>query len=478
MLLAPDTSQAKIFTEDIEPNLNEGDALFFGHGLNIHFGLIAACQRHRRHGQNRRPGHWSAASSSIGRVSRRSLVVHQDPTGQDRRFRAELRGHRRPSCRHVEDRLQEETETDLFGEQAVRRHGGAGARPAEVLVEAGTSRRWPTSRCLHELEAHRRPHVRGWYRAHELLGERHRGVRRVPRARVIDADTKKRMRRSCPTSRRHLRQAARRQRRGAATSSSRRRARRTLSTRSRSPARSCGPDELGRPAHHRDRLSSHQLTPNRLAQRCPVDSGSVISWDRTRPPRNPPTEIFSKEYHRDRGQPRNGHQRPRETVFLHRQLRERPLTMFGVSWFAPTTDVDHGLDRCSRPSSAGPGAQVDGEKRPEWVEKREDPTESRCPDGCQHVLAVRRRRRGRHHGADPRSSTSNCPAVSPVGPRWHHRSVHRSGGPLHRVQDAPRARVKNSTNRTKRIREQRSRFMSQVVKGVIARSEGRPGGDG
>ena len=40
MLLAPDTAQAEIFTNDIEPNLKAGDALFFGHGLNIHFGLI------------------------------------------------------------------------------------------------------------------------------------------------------------------------------------------------------------------------------------------------------------------------------------------------------------------------------------------------------------------------------------------------------------------------------------------------------
>ena len=40
MLLAPDTAQAKIYTEDIAPNLNDGDALFFGHGLNIHFKLI------------------------------------------------------------------------------------------------------------------------------------------------------------------------------------------------------------------------------------------------------------------------------------------------------------------------------------------------------------------------------------------------------------------------------------------------------
>ncbi len=40
MLLAPDTAQAEIFTNDIEPNLKDGDALFFGHGLNIHFDLI------------------------------------------------------------------------------------------------------------------------------------------------------------------------------------------------------------------------------------------------------------------------------------------------------------------------------------------------------------------------------------------------------------------------------------------------------
>ena len=40
MLLAPDTAQASIFTNDIEPNLEDGNALFFGHGLNIHFGLI------------------------------------------------------------------------------------------------------------------------------------------------------------------------------------------------------------------------------------------------------------------------------------------------------------------------------------------------------------------------------------------------------------------------------------------------------
>ena len=65
MLLAPDTSQANIFTTDIEPHLKDGDAIFFGHGLNIHFELPeltakqqkleARCQHHCWHGRPQRP---------------------------------------------------------------------------------------------------------------------------------------------------------------------------------------------------------------------------------------------------------------------------------------------------------------------------------------------------------------------------------------------------------------------------------------
>ena len=51
MLLAPDTAQADIFKNEIEPNLEDGNALFFGHGLNIHFDLIKPpAERHHRHG--------------------------------------------------------------------------------------------------------------------------------------------------------------------------------------------------------------------------------------------------------------------------------------------------------------------------------------------------------------------------------------------------------------------------------------------
>ena len=54
MILAPDTSQAKIFTEDIEPNLKDGDAIFFGHGLNIHFDLITPAENGINQSQTRR----------------------------------------------------------------------------------------------------------------------------------------------------------------------------------------------------------------------------------------------------------------------------------------------------------------------------------------------------------------------------------------------------------------------------------------
>lgn len=71
MVLAPDTAQATIFANDIEPNLKPGDALFFGHGLNVHFGLIkppadvAVAMVARRDRVI-----WCAASSSTARVCR------------------------------------------------------------------------------------------------------------------------------------------------------------------------------------------------------------------------------------------------------------------------------------------------------------------------------------------------------------------------------------------------------------------------
>ena len=83
MLLAPDTSQAQIFTEDIEPNLNDGDALFFGHGLNIHFGLITPAE-----GVTvamvapKGPGHLVRRQFVDGKGVPALIAVEQDPKGE------------------------------------------------------------------------------------------------------------------------------------------------------------------------------------------------------------------------------------------------------------------------------------------------------------------------------------------------------------------------------------------------------------
>ncbi|GAA3179279.1 hypothetical protein GCM10020255_072400 [Rhodococcus baikonurensis] len=80
MVLAPDTAQASIFTNDIEPNLKDGDALFFGHGLNIHFDLIKA--------RSSSPSVWSLprarppGASSVRRRQGRSRAHRHRPGSQ------------------------------------------------------------------------------------------------------------------------------------------------------------------------------------------------------------------------------------------------------------------------------------------------------------------------------------------------------------------------------------------------------------
>ena len=78
MLLAPDTAQAEIFKNDIEPNLEAGNALFFGHGLNIHFDLIEpADEHHRRHG--RAEGPRPPGAPSVRRRQGRALPDRRRP---------------------------------------------------------------------------------------------------------------------------------------------------------------------------------------------------------------------------------------------------------------------------------------------------------------------------------------------------------------------------------------------------------------
>ncbi|MFZ2509662.1 MAG: ketol-acid reductoisomerase [Gordonia sp. (in: high G+C Gram-positive bacteria)] len=156
MLLAPDTSQAAIFTEDIEPNLNEGDALFFGHGLNIHFGLIKPPANVTvAMVAPKGPGHLVRRQFVDGKGVPALIAVHQDPTGNGQALAlsyAKAIGGTRAGVLKTD--FKEETETDLFGEQAVLCGGTEELVKTgfEVLVEAGYEPEMAYFECLHELK--------------------------------------------------------------------------------------------------------------------------------------------------------------------------------------------------------------------------------------------------------------------------------------------------------------------------------------
>ena len=156
MILAPDTSQKKIYEEDIKPHLTKGKALFFAHGFNIHYGqikppedvdvaLIAP----------KSPGHLVRRLYQDGRGTPALIAVHQDATGQARQIGlayAHALGVLRAGV--LETTFKEETETDLFGEQAVLCGGATALVLAgfDTLVEAGYQPESAYFECLHELK--------------------------------------------------------------------------------------------------------------------------------------------------------------------------------------------------------------------------------------------------------------------------------------------------------------------------------------
>ncbi|AVZ39661.1 MULTISPECIES: ketol-acid reductoisomerase [unclassified Dietzia] len=156
MLLAPDTSQAQIFTEDIEPNLSDGDALFFGHGLNIHFGLITPAE-----GVTvamvapKGPGHLVRRQFVDGKGVPALIAVEQDPKGEGEALAlsyAKAIGGTRAGV--IKTTFKDETETDLFGEQAVLCGGTEELVKTgfEVMVEAGYAPELAYFEVLHELK--------------------------------------------------------------------------------------------------------------------------------------------------------------------------------------------------------------------------------------------------------------------------------------------------------------------------------------
>ena len=156
MLLAPDTSQANIFPTDIEPHLKDGDAIFFGHGLNIHFELIKpAANITVGMVAPKGPGHLVRRQFVDGKGVPCLIAVAQDPTSNGKElalsYAAAIGGAR---AGVIPTTFREETETDLFGEQAVLCGGLEYLMMTgfEVLTEAGYSPEMAYFEVLHEMK--------------------------------------------------------------------------------------------------------------------------------------------------------------------------------------------------------------------------------------------------------------------------------------------------------------------------------------
>lgn len=157
MILIPDELQADVFAKDIKPNLSEDKIIAFGHGFNIHFGQIVAPK-----GVGvimvapKAPGHTVRSEFVKGGGIPDLIAVEQDTSRNDAKaialsYASAIGGGRSGI---IETTFKDETETDLFGEQAVLCGGVSSLVKAgfETLVEAGYPEEMAYFECLHELK--------------------------------------------------------------------------------------------------------------------------------------------------------------------------------------------------------------------------------------------------------------------------------------------------------------------------------------
>lgn len=156
MILAPDEHQADLYTNQVEPNIKQGAALAFAHGFNIHFEAIKP-----RDDLDvimiapKAPGHTVRSEFVAGAGIPDLIAVFKDSSGKAKEIAmsyASAIGGGRTAI--IETTFREETETDLFGEQAVLCGGTTALVQAgfETLVEAGYAPEMAYFECLHELK--------------------------------------------------------------------------------------------------------------------------------------------------------------------------------------------------------------------------------------------------------------------------------------------------------------------------------------
>ncbi len=152
----PDTKQPAAFERDIAPNLTKGKTLLFSHGFSIHFKTIVPPKEvDVILVAPKGPGHIVRRQYTEGKGVPALIAIYQNPSKQARKTAlAWAKGIGGTRAGVIETTFKEETETDLFGEQAVLCGGATALVQAgfEVLVEAGYSPEMAYFECLHELK--------------------------------------------------------------------------------------------------------------------------------------------------------------------------------------------------------------------------------------------------------------------------------------------------------------------------------------
>ncbi|PHR69480.1 MAG: ketol-acid reductoisomerase [Arcobacter sp.] len=156
MILLPDENQADIYTNEIEQNLKDGAYVAFGHGFNIHYGRVAPkANINVMMIAPKAPGHTVRSEFVKGGGIPDLIAIEQDPSGDTKAialsYACAIGGGRTAI---IETTFKDETETDLFGEQAVLCGGAVSLVKAgfETLTEAGYAPELAYFECLHELK--------------------------------------------------------------------------------------------------------------------------------------------------------------------------------------------------------------------------------------------------------------------------------------------------------------------------------------
>ncbi|MEO7337450.1 MAG: ketol-acid reductoisomerase [Caldimonas sp.] len=156
MILLPDEQIANVYKNDVAPHIKEGASLVFAHGFNVHYGFVQPrADLDVWMVAPKAPGHTVRSTYTQGGGVPHLVAVHQDKTGKARDLAlsyAAANGGGKAGV--IETNFREETETDLFGEQAVLCGGAVELIKAgfETLTEAGYAPEMAYFECLHELK--------------------------------------------------------------------------------------------------------------------------------------------------------------------------------------------------------------------------------------------------------------------------------------------------------------------------------------